>query len=171
MILGLSTEQFTILHVVISLIGLASGLYVVAQMLGTARTASPAATAIFLATTIATSATGFFFRTKPFGPAHAVGVLSLAILAVALLALYAMRLKGGWRLTFVVCCVASLYLNVFVAIVQAFQKLPTLQSLAPTQSEPPFVVVQALALVAFIAVGVFAARRFQPSPPLAKLVV
>jgi hypothetical protein len=159
MILGLSTGAFTTVHVIISLIAIASGLYVLAQMLRA--TISRGWTTVFLVTTIATSVTGFFFHSKAFGPPHAVGVLSLVLLAVALVALLAGRLRGRWMPAYVACAVASLYFNVFVGIVQAFGKIPVLHALAPTQTEPPFAIAQGLALILFTALGVLAARRLR----------
>src|SRR6267378_7414424 len=134
MILGMSTATFTSIHVVISLIGIFSGLVVLFGMLGSKQ--SKGWTALFLVSTVLTSATGFFFHSASFGPAHVVGVISLLVLAVAIIAVYIFHLAGAWRWVYVVSAVAALYLNVFVSIVQAFQKLPFLHPLAPTQSEP-----------------------------------
>jgi hypothetical protein len=161
MMLGLSGEAFTILHVTISLIGIASGALVLRAMLQGRRTDGIAAT--FLATTVLTSVTGFMFPISGLTPAHVVGALSLAVLAVALFALYVRRMAGPWRAIYVVSATASLYLNVFVGVVQAFQKLPPLQSMAPTQSEPPFVAAQTFVLAAFLLLGVLAVRRYRPT--------
>ena len=149
-------------HVVVSLIGIASGL-IVAYGLVTRRPL-PAWTALFLVTTILTSATGFPLAPYGFDPPRALGIISLVLLAAAVLALYALRLAGPWRWIYVVTAVAALYFNVFVGIVQAFGKLPALQALAPTQSEAPFVVAQLVALVAFVAIGWWAVRTFEPAP-------
>jgi hypothetical protein len=163
MILGMSTGAFTLLHVAISLIAIASGVLVTLSMW---RAQSlPGWTAVFLVTTIATSVTGFFFHSKTFGPPHVVGIISLVILAVALSALYGYQLAGAWRWIYVAGALAAFYLNVFVAVAQAFQKLPFLRALAPTGSEPPFVVTQLLVLAGFIALGVVAVRRFHPGVP------
>jgi hypothetical protein len=148
------------LHVVISLIGIATGLVAVAGLVRGSRL--PAWIAAFLATTILTSVTGFAFPFDRFLPSHWVGVISLVALAVALLALYAFGLAGAWRWLFVAASVLALYLNVFVAVVQAFQKLAFLQPLAPTQSEAPFLIAQLVVLAVFILLGVLAARRFHP---------
>jgi uncharacterized membrane protein YfhO len=161
MIWGMSVATFTFVHVVISLIGIATGLVVLAAMLRGKRL--PAWTAVFLATTILTSVTGFAFPFDRFLPSHWFGVISLVVLAVALLALYAFRLAGPWRRLFVAAAVVALYLNVFVAVVQAFQKLAFLQPLAPTQSEAPFLLAQLVVLAVFIVLGILAARRFQPA--------
>jgi hypothetical protein len=156
----MSAATFTLLHVVISLISIVTGLVVVFGLLKGSRLA--AWTIIFLATTILTSVTGFGFPFDRFLPSHWFGVISLIVLAVTVLALYAFRLAGPWRWIFVASCVLALYLNVFVAVVQAFQKLAFLQPLAPTQSEAPFLVAQLAVLVVFIALGGLAARRFHP---------
>jgi hypothetical protein len=165
MILGMSTASFTILHVIISLIAIVSGIVVAAGMRRAQRL--PRWTALFLATTIATSVSGFFFHSKGFGAPHAVGVISLVILAVALLALYAYHLAGAWRGVYVASALAALYFNVFVLVTQLFAKLPTLKALAPTGSEPPFAVAQLLVLVAFVVLGVSALKRFHPGASLA----
>jgi hypothetical protein len=117
----------------------------------------------FFATTVLTSVTGFFFHSASFGPPHVIAVISLAILAAAIVALYVFRLVGFWRWIYVSGAVAALYLNVFVVVVQAFQKLPLLQPLAPTQSEPPFVVAQVIVLVIFVALGIGAVKSFFPN--------
>jgi hypothetical protein len=164
MILGMSIEAFTLFHVVISLIAIASGVLVTVGMWRAQRL--PGWTAVFLATTIATSVTGFLFHSKNFGAPHVVGVISLVILAIALIALYGYRLAGAWRWIYVASALAAFYLNVFVAVVQAFQKLPFLRALAPKGSEPPFALTQLLVLAGFIALGVVAARRFHPGAPV-----
>jgi hypothetical protein len=161
MTLGLSLSAFTTLHVVISLIGIASGLVVLYAMLTSRRL--DGWTALFLATTILTSVTGFMFPFNGVTPGHVVGAISLVVLALALLALYIFRLAGAWRWLYVATAVAALYLNVFVAVVQAFQKIAFLQPLAPTQSEPPFAVAQIATLLLFLALGFLAIRRFHPA--------
>lgn len=160
MILGMSVETFTLLHVVLSLVAIATGFIVVLAMTGGRHL--PLLAAVFLATTILTSVTGFFFPTGGVTPAQIFGYISLALLALAVLGLYVFRARGPWRWIFVVTAVAALFLNVFVAIVQAFQKLAVLQPLAPTQSEPPFLIAQGLALVLLLVLGLRAAHRFQP---------
>ena len=160
MILGMSLSTFTTLHVIISLIGIVTGLVVLLGMLGGRRLGSW--TAIFLATTVLTSATGFLFPFNKLLPSHVVGVISLAVLAIALLALYGLHLAGVWRWIYVAAAVLALYLNVFVGVVQAFQKLAFLQPFAPTQTEAPFIVAQVLVLAIFAALGVLAVRSFHP---------
>jgi hypothetical protein len=163
MILGLSTSAFTTLHVIISLLAIASGVVLLALMLR-GRMAQ-AVTALFLATSILTDVTGYFFHSKSFGPPHVVGAVSLAALGLAMFALYGRKLVGAWRGTFVICAVIGLYLNVFVAVAQAFGKLAPLHALAPTGTEPPFAVAQGLTLVLFAVLGGLAFRRFR-GPPL-----
>jgi hypothetical protein len=149
-------------HVVVSLVGIVSGL-LVAYGLVTGRPL-PAWTALFLVTTILTSATGFPLAPYGFDPPRALGIISLVLLALAVLALYGLRLAGPWRWIYVVTATAALYFNVFVGIVQAFGKLAPLQALAPTQTEAPFVAAQLVALVAFVVVGWWAVRRFHHTP-------
>ena len=148
------------IHVIASLIAILVGLLVLYGLISTRLLSSW--TAIFLATTILTSLTGFPLAPFGFDPPRAVGVISLVLLAVAVAAYYAFHLAGAWRWIFVGSAVTALYLNVFVLIVQSFTKLPFLKALAPTQSEPPFVVAQAVALLAFVALGVWAVRSFRP---------
>jgi len=157
---GIPTATFLQIHVVLSLIGIAAGLVVLYGLLTARRL--PGWTALFLATTILTSVTGFPLPPFGFDPPRALGVTLLILLGVAVIALYIFDLKGSWRWIYVCGAVAALYLNVFVAVVQSFQKLPFLQPLAPTQSEPPFVVVQLVVLAAFAVLGVFAVIRFHP---------
>ena len=160
MIAGLSIENFTILHTAISLIGIVSGLIVLAGMLR-ARSL-PGWTALFLVTTILTSLTGFMFPINGLTPAIVVGLISIVILAIALMALYLKQLSGAWRWIYVTTALVALYFNVFVLIVQSFQKVPALQKLAPTQSEPPFLIAQGVALIAFLVLGTQAVRKFRP---------
>ena len=160
MILGMPT--FTFIHVLLSLIGIAAGVIVVLGLLASARLSG--LTALFLATTVLTSLTGFGFPFEGFKPSYVVGAISLIVLAVAIYALYARHLIGSWRWIYVVAAVISLYLNVFVLIVQAFMKIEPLKALAPTQSEPPFTLTQGAVLILFILVGVVAAIRFDPGP-------
>jgi hypothetical protein len=160
MILGMSVAAFTQFHVIISLIGIGSGIIVLLGMLSSNRT--PAITALFLLTTVATSVTGFMFHFESFGPPEIVGVISLVALAVALLALYSYKLAGPWRWIYVATAVFSLYLNVFVAVVQTFQKVAFFHALAPTQTEPPFAIAQGVVLLAFIALGIVAVKKFHP---------
>jgi hypothetical protein len=148
---GISTSAFIQLHVLLSLVGIVAGLMTVVEMVR--RNLMSSWTHAFLATTVLTSVTGF--PLPPFGmdPPRILGIISLVLLAVAAVALYWQHLDGGWRTVYVVSALAALYLNCFVAIVQAFQKLAVLRPLAPTQSEPPFIAAQVVLLVAFVAIG------------------
>ena len=167
MVLGMSLANFTMVHVIISLIGIVSGIIVMFGMLGSKR--MPGLTAIFLLSTILTSATGFGFPFTQLLPSHMVGILSLVLLAIACIALYAMRLAGPWRWIYVVTALVSLYLNVFVLVIQGFLKVPALHALAPSvpPSEPPFAVVQGLVLLLFVLFIIGAWRRFHPAAALA----
>ncbi|HEX5507597.1 MAG TPA: hypothetical protein VFX37_03755 [Pseudolabrys sp.] len=160
MILGMSLTTFTILHVIICFIGLVAGLVVVFGMFGSKRLNGW--TAVFLIFTILISVTGFMFPIHGFTPALATGVVSSIILAAAVLGLYVFRLNGAWRWIYVAGAVAALYLNVFVLIVQSFQKVAVLRDLAPTQTETPFLVTQIAALVLFLAFAMLALIKFHP---------
>jgi hypothetical protein len=152
----------TFVHVVISLVGIFSGLFVVLGLIVGKRYDHLAA--LFLATTTATSITGFFFPFHGVTPAIVVGIISLIVLAVADFARYSRRLAGGWTRTYVISAVLALYLNVFVLVVQLFEKVPSLRALAPTQSETPFKIAQLAVLALFIALGFFAVRGFHDQP-------
>ena len=160
MILGMSLETFTFVHVVISMVGIMTGFIIVALMLQSAPIAGW--NAFFLISTILTSVTGFFFPITAFGPPHVVGVISLVVLALALVAVYGKKLAGAWRLVYVGCAILALYLNVFVGVVQSFGKFAYLNKFAPTGSEPAFVATQAVVLILFILVGIVAVRRYHP---------
>lgn len=161
MIIGLSLSAFTTLHVIVSLIAIAAGFIVLLGMLGAHRLAGT--TAIFLATTVLTSVTGLLFPFSSLLPSHAFAILSLVVLALAVLALYVFRLEGSWRWVYIISALIALYLNVFVAVVQAFQKVSFLQPLSPTQSEPPFFIAQLAILVLFVLLGAVALRKFYPA--------
>jgi len=151
--------MFTLIHVVISVLGIIAGLVVVGGLMAGARL--DGWTALFLVTTILTSVTGFGFPFTKVAPPHVVGALSLVVLAVCLAALYWKQLEGGWRATYVITAVAALYLNVFVLVVQLFVKTPPLAQLAPTQQEAPFVLTQGLVFVLFVWLGWAALRAFR----------
>jgi len=159
MVLGMSLATFTQLHVVISLIGIVSGLIVVFGMLGGKLLHGWNGT--FLAATVLTSVTGFFFPFEHLLPSHKVGILSLVILTIALIARYVFNLAGGWRRTYVITATLALYLNVFVLVVQSFLKVPALHALAPEGKEPPFLVAQLILMAIFIGLGVGAANKFR----------
>jgi hypothetical protein len=163
MILGMSIATFTAVHVIISLVAIFAGLVVLAGMLQSRRLKGW--TCVFLVTTILTSVTGFLFPFDHLLPSHIVGIISLVILAVALLALYVEKLTGSWRWIYVVAALLALYLNVFVLVVQGFLKVSALHALAPTQSEAPFKIAQLVVLAIFIVLGIGAVRRFRPATP------
>jgi uncharacterized membrane protein SirB2 len=165
MILGMSLATFTLVHVVISLAGIASGLIVVYGML--TRNRMDGMTAFFLGTTILTDLTGYLFPVEHLLPSHIVGAVSLTALALALVARYGRRMEGSWRWIYVVTAMISLYLNVFVAVIQSFLKIPAVHALAPTQKEPPFLVVQLLVMAIFVVLGVVAVKKFRVAPAAA----
>jgi hypothetical protein len=156
---------FTAFHVLISLIGIASGLVVMYGWLNSK--GLPGWTAWFLTTTVATSVTGFLFPFHGFKPSYVVGLLSLVALALAIAALYRYRLTGGWRKTYVISATIALYFNVFVLFAQLFQKVPPLKALAPTGSEPPFFITQLIVMALFIVLGFRAVSKFQEGGLLA----
>ena len=151
---------YTTVHVLISLAGIASGLVVAMGMLSSKRL--DALTEVFLWTTVLTSLTGFGFPIAKVTPGLVVGGLSLVILAVAIFARSGRKLAGPWRAVYAVTALLALYFNVFVLVVQLFEKVPALEALAPTQSEPPFAVTQLLVLAAFVGLIVAAVLRFHP---------
>jgi len=153
-------DFLTIIHVLLSLIGIASGFVVLAGMFDSRRLESW--TALFLITTVATSVTGFLFPFSKLLPSHIFGIISLIVLAIAAAARYSFRLKDSWRWIYVATALVALYLNVFVLVVQLFQKVPPLRALAPTQSETPFLAAQLVVLAFFIYIGTRAAMRFRP---------
>lgn len=153
---------YTLLHVLISLTGIISGLVVLSGLL-TAKLLNRW-TAWFLITTALTSITGFFFPFHGVTPGILTGIFSLPVLALAIYARQVRKLAGAWRKTYVISALLALYLNVFVLIVQSFQKIPALKSIAPTQTEPVFKMTQLLVLMLFVAVTVVAAIRFKEEP-------
>jgi len=161
MIFGMTS--FTFVHVVLSLVAIISGFVVMLGLLAGKRL--DGWTVLFLVTTVATSVTGFGFAFDHLLPSHVVGIVSLVALAVAIVARYLFDLAGAWRWIYVAGAAVSLYLNVFVLIVQSFLKIPSLKMMAPTQSEPPFVVAQLVALALLVLLGIVAAVQFRPSRP------
>jgi len=163
MVFGMSLATYTTIHVIISLIGIGTGLIVLFGLLK-GRLLSPW-NGIFLLTTILTSVTGFFFPFTKVTPGIILGVLSLIALAIALLALYSGHLKGGWRTTYVVGAMIALYFNLFVLIAQIFEKVPAIHALAPTGTEAPFKIAQLLLLIVTIILITIAARKFRHALP------
>jgi hypothetical protein len=153
---------YTIIHVIISLIGILSGAVVLLGLLGNQRLAGW--TKVFLWTTVLTSVTGFFFPAPKVLPSHITGIISLALLALAIYARYPRQMAGAWRKVYVITGMLAFYLNVFVLIVQSFLKIPALTALAPTQNEPPFQITQLVVLVIFLFLIVLAAIRFKGEP-------
>jgi hypothetical protein len=157
----LGFTPFTQFHSIISLVGIVSGFVVLRGMFHSKRLVGW--TAAFLLSTLLTSVTGFFFRPFLLGPSNIIGIISVVLLAVAIYAWYGRHLAGHWRRAYVIPAVASLYFNVFVLVVQLFRKVPALNALAPTQSEPPFAVTQLIVLIVFIWWGRKAVKQFHPA--------
>jgi hypothetical protein len=149
-------------HVLISLVAMIAGVILLYRLLagGPIKTV----TAVFLATMIVTDITGYPLAPFGFDPPRVVGTLSLLLLAGSVVAFYVFHLVGAWRWIFCATAVAAFYLDVFVGVVQSFQKLPFLKALAPTQSEPPFIVAQVIVLVAFVALGVATVWKYRTTP-------
>ncbi len=162
MILGMTTATYTLIHVLISLVGIGTGFVVMYGLLGWK--AFDRWTALFLTTTVLTSVTGFVFPFDHLTPAKKVGIISLVVLAIAIVARYALHLAGAWRRTYVISAAIALYLNTFVLVVQSFEKVPALKAMAPTQKEPPFLVAQLAVLALFVVLTIFAAKRFRSDP-------
>ena len=161
MVLGMSLATYTTVHVIISLIGIASG-FIVLFGLFTGRLLG-AWNGLFLITTVLTSVTGFAFPNTKVTPGIVLGVLSLIVLAIAIFALYGRHLSGVWRRTYVITAMIALYFNVFVLVAQLFEHVPAIHALAPTQTEAPFKIAQLLLLVVFAVLIGAAAKRFRPA--------
>ena len=151
MILGLTIPQFTTLHVAISLVGIATGLIALPAFVRGVLLSRT--TGIFLWTTLLTSLTGFLFPIVAFTPALGVGILSTLILVLTFWAWYGRKLAGSARTIYAVTATIALWLNLFVLVVQSFLKVPALNALAPTGTEPPFLVAQAVVLIAMAWLG------------------
>jgi hypothetical protein len=154
--------SFTLIHVGISIVAILSGFVVLTGMLKARQLEGW--TTLFLATAALTSVTGFFFPFHGITPAIVVGIISLVVLSVAMFARYPRKLAGAWRKAFVISALLGLYFDIFVLIVQAFQKIPALKLLAPAQGELLFKVTQLIVLAAFVVLGVFASIRFRCEP-------
>ena len=159
MILGMSLGTFTLIHVLISLVAIASGIVVVYGFLTNQR--FERLTAVFLVMTGLTSLTGFLFPFTSATPAIKLGIISLGVLAIAVVTRYLLHLT--WRKTFVIATCMALYFNVFVFVVQSFEKVPSLRAIAPTQKEPPFAVAQGVVLLLFMVLTTLAVKRFRPA--------
>jgi len=160
MIVDITT--FTLIHVVLSLVGIVAGLVVAGGLVAGRRL--DGWTGAFLVTTVLTNVTGFGFPFVTFLPSHAVGIVSLVLLPLVIAARYWKRLAGAWRNVYIVGAVFTLYLNVFVLLVQLFRRLPALIVAAPTQKEPAFLVTQLLVLAMFVGLGRAAVRGFPAVP-------
>ena len=155
-------QIYTVIHTLISLVAIFTGLVVVVGMLGGKRL--DGWTKWFLITAVATTITGFFFPFHGFTPAIGLGIISLPFLALTIFARYAKHLAGAWRWIFVIGAVICLYFNLFVAVVQTFEKIPALHAMAPTQTEPPFKLTQLIVLLVSSLLAIVAAIRFRPEP-------
>jgi len=159
-VFGMSLATYTLIHVIISLVGTGSGLIVLFGMFGGKRL--DGMTALFLATTALTSLTGFGFPFEHVTPGIVLGILSLIVLAIAIPARYSFRMAGKWRAIYVITALIALYFNCFVLIAQSFLKVPALHALAPKGNEPPFAIAQGVLLVLFIVAGIKAVKKFRP---------
>jgi hypothetical protein len=162
----MSLSTFVQVHTIISLIAIVAGILVMFGMLSSKRPGG--LTAIFLLLTILTSATGFLIPplvSDKLLPSHIIGGLSLVLLLIACIALYAMKLSGSWRWIYAVTALLALYFNVFVLVIQSFLKIPALTAIAPGNppSGPVFAVVQGVVLVFFVLMIIGAVRRFRPA--------
>jgi hypothetical protein len=166
MMLGMSLETFTVVHVIISLIAILSGFVVVFGMLG----GKPlnGLTGLFLTTTVLTSVTGFMFPFEKVTHGIILGIISMVVLAIAIAARYAFHMTGGWRSVYASLATGALYLNCFALVAQSFEKVPALHALAPTGSEPPFLVAELVVLAGFVVLGTLATKRFRRAAPGAK---
>jgi hypothetical protein len=160
MMRGMSLSTFTAVHVLISLVGIGSGFAVLLGLFSAKRVNG--LTALFLLTTVLTSVTGFGFPFTHLLPSHKIAIISLLVLAIAILARYSFHMVGKWRWIYVVTAMIALYLNVFVLLFQSFEKVPALKAMAPTQSEPPFLVAQLAVMAIFIVLTIFAVKKFHP---------
>lgn len=150
---------FTLIHVVVSIVGIVAGLVVVGGLMAGVR--FDAWTGVYFVATVLTNITGFGFPFASLLPSHIVGGVSLVVLAVGIAARYWKQLKGAWRSIFIVTTVFALYLNVFVLFAQLFQKVPAMIALAPTQTAPAFVVTHLIIIALFVVLGRAAVKGFR----------
>ena len=160
MILGMSLSTFTVFHTALSLIALIAGIFAVMGLIGGRR--HNGWIGLFLLTAVLTSVTGFAFPFDKLLPSHILGILSLVALAISLLAIYVFHVDGAWRWIFAISAVIALYFDAFATVAQSFLKIAALKSLAPTQSEPPFLIAQGVLLAIFVVLVITAAVRFHP---------
>jgi hypothetical protein len=159
MILGMSIHLYTQIHVIISLVAIASGLIVAFGMM--AAKPLPMVTALFLLTAVLTSVTGFFFPFHGVTPGIVVGIVSLVVMLLMYIARYTRHLAGGWRRTYVITAMITLYLNCFVLVAQLFEHIPAFHVHAPTGTEPPFKILQGIVLVVFVVLTIAADKKFR----------
>jgi len=152
-----ASTTFVIIHVLISLAGIISGFVVIDGFLKAER--RDGLNAFFLVMTILTSATGFFFPRTSVTPGQIVGAISLVLLVIAVLARYPLNFAGAGRWLYIIAAIVAQYFNFLVLIVQSFQKVGVLKDLAPTQSEPPFLIAQGAALVLFVVLGFLSLKK------------
>jgi hypothetical protein len=160
MVFGMSLATYTLVHVIISLVGIVSGLIVLFGLFQSKRMGGM--TLLFLVTTALTSLTGFGFPFEKLLPSHILAILSLITLGICIPARYSFRMAGKWRSTYVITAVIALYFNCFVLVAQGFMKVPSLHALAPKGNEPPFAIAQGILLVLFIVAGIGAVKKFRP---------
>jgi hypothetical protein len=159
---GIPTDLLVKIHVVLSLIGIASGLIVLLGLVGGRLLAGW--TALFLATTVLTSVTAFPLPPVVLDPPRIVGIISLVALALAIGSLYLFHLTGAWRWIYVVAALVALFFNCFVGVIQSFDKIPSLHAIGPTQDAPAVHVAQLVLLAVFVLLGIVAVIRFRPNP-------
>jgi len=160
MILGLSLVQFTYLHVFMSLIGIGAGIFIIFGLLTSRRLSI--LTSLFLITTVLTSVTGFLYPFNGMTPGIVLGILSMIVLILAIIGLYVRKLAGAWRGIYVVSVIVAFYFNFFVLVAQAFDKVPVLHAVAPSQKSPGFMITQLAVLLIFILLTVRAVKKFHP---------
>ena len=162
MILGLSLTQFTFLHVFLSLVGIAVGVFVIYGLLTSKRLSI--LTTLFFLTTVLASLTGFLFPSKGFTPALSIGFVSLVVLGLAIVALYVKKLAGSWRSIYVVTVCIAYYLNFFVLVAQAFSKIDLFHTIAPSESSPNYLISQFAVFVVFLLLTIRSVKKFHPGP-------
>jgi len=155
-------QIYTIVHTLISLIAIFTGVIVLFGMIAGKRL--DGWTKWFLTTAVLTTVTGFFFPFHGFTPAIGLGIISLPFLAITIFGRYSRHLSGAWRWIYVIGAVICLYFNLFVLVVQLFEKVPALHALAPTQTESPFKLTQLVVVMLSTVLAIVAVIRFRPEP-------
>jgi hypothetical protein len=153
---------YTVIHTLISVVAIFTGFVVLFGLLAGKRL--DGWTKWFLITAVATTVTGFFFPFNGFTPAINLGIISTFVLAITIYACYQKQMAGAWRWIYVIGALLTLYFNMFVGIVQSFQKIPGLHALAPTQTEPAFAITQLAVLALFIVLIIIAGIKFRIEP-------